>query len=151
MRRRTPETAIWSDGSIAVPLDRANMTAASRVMLPAYVVFFSWVGITYLFTPRERLNDSPTLRYTNTVVDLRALGILLLAAGVLMLVALLTGSRDVSRYALTLAGICHAIIFVVFLFASIKAGASPAAAAWPFLGAAACTASYRSVTHHEVS
>lgn len=134
-----------------MPLDRENMTAASRIMLPAYVIFFAWVGVTYLLAPRDRLNDSPTLRYTDTVIDLRALGSLLLLSAALMLVALITHRRDASRYALTLAGICHAVIFVVFLFASIETNASPAAAAWPFLGLAACRASYRSVTINEVS
>ncbi len=132
-----------------MPLTRDTMTTASRVTLPTYVIFFGWLGITYLLAPRDRLDESPALRYTDTVIDLRALGILLLGAGALMAYALVRHSRDTSRYALVVAGICHGIIFCAFLLATFYGDASPSAAAWPMLGLAACVASYRSVTSQE--
>lgn len=132
-------------------LDRANMTRASRIMLPVYVVVFFWLGLNFTLTDKSRLAASPTLRYAdNYVVNLRALGILLLFAALLLLIALLTKRRDAARYTLMVAGICFTILFFIFLTATFKAEASPSAAAWPFLGVAGCAASYRSITAYEV-
>lgn len=133
-----------------MPLDRANMTRASRITLPTYVLFFGWVGLNYLITDLDRLDKSPTLRFVDDVLDLRTLGMVLTLASLLMLGALLTKRRDTARYALVLAGICFAILFAAFLAASLRAEASPSAAAWPMLGFVGCVASYRSITSHEV-
>jgi heme/copper-type cytochrome/quinol oxidase subunit 3 len=125
------------------------MTVASRLMLPCYVVTFVWIGLNYLITAKARLIESPTLRYVDTVIDLRALGILLTVSGVLMAAALITRRRDPARYTLILAGICFGILFLVFSVATFQSEASPSAPAWPFLGLCACTASYRSITRYE--
>jgi peptidoglycan/LPS O-acetylase OafA/YrhL len=134
-----------------MPLDRANMTVASRIMLPAYVVAFSWIGLNWLITPLERLTESPGLRYLDMNFGLRALGLCLILAGLLIAVALATKRRDMARYALTLAGIGFALLLAAFLLAPFFSDTSPSAGAWPFLGLAACRASYKSVTVHEVS
>ena len=134
-----------------MPLTKENLTVASRIMLPTYVVVFAWLGLNYLLTSKTRLNKSPTLRYADMVVDIRALGILLLAAALIMLGALASRHRTAARYALLLAGTCFLILLGVFLAAMFRSEASPSAAAWPFLGAAACAASYRSVTIREAN
>lgn len=134
-----------------MPLIRANITRASRIMLPVYVIFFAWVGINYVITPKHRLLESPALRYLDDVLDLRSVGLVLCAASVMMLVALLSRSRDLSRYALLLGLLCFVGLFVAFVAAAVVGEASPSAGAWPFLGTAACLASYRSVTAREVN
>jgi hypothetical protein len=132
-----------------MPLTKDTMTVASRLMLPCYVVTFCWIGLNYLVTAKTRLTESPTLRYADSVVDLRALGLLLTVSGLLMLGALLTRRREPARYTLILAGICFGILFTIFAVATIQSEASPSAPAWPFLGLCACTASYRSITRYE--
>ena len=41
-----------------MPLDRAHVTAASRVMLPTYPAFFGGLGAGLLLTPTQRLTSS---------------------------------------------------------------------------------------------
>lgn len=134
-----------------MPLNRANMTIASRIMLPAYVVVFAWIGLGWLVTPLERLTESPGLRYLNDTVGLRAIALVLVVAAFLIALALVRANRDTARYALTLAGFCFALLFAAFLAAPFFSNTPPSAGAWPFLGLAACRASYKSVTIHEVS
>ena len=134
-----------------MPLVRAALTRASRVMLPTYCVFFAWVGINYLLTPLHRLRETPGLRYLDDALDLRAVGLVLCAAALLMLIALVSEIRDLCTFTLLLAFGCFFCLLVAFLAASIFGHASPSAGAWPFLGTAATFASYRSVTAHEAN
>lgn len=134
-----------------MPLTRASVTVASRIMLPAYTIAFAWIGFNYLLTPLDRLTESPALRYLDAVVGLRAIGLLLVTAGALIALALMTSRRDMARYALVVAGICMGLLLVAFLVAPFLSQTSPSAGAWPFIGLAACRASYKSVTAYEVS
>jgi hypothetical protein len=127
------------------------MTVASRIMLPTYVIVFTWIGGGWLLTPIDRLRATPGLAYLDDIVGLRAVSLLLLAAGLLIAAALVTGRRIVARYALTLAGFCFGLLFVALFAAPFFSDTSPAAGAWPFLGLAACRATYKSVTAYEVS
>lgn len=131
-------------------LSKTTITVASRVMLPVYVIFFNWVGLNWLTTDLDRLRESPALRYTDEVLDLRGLALLLLLAGLLMAAALISRRRLVAQYALVVAGLCFGVCFTAWLVAGFTTAASPSAAAWPFLGLAACTASYRSLAAQEV-
>lgn len=127
------------------------MTAASRIMLPVYVIAFTWIGLNWLLTPLPRLTESPALNYLDMIVGLRALGALIFVAAGLIAAALITARRDMARYALILAGICLGLLLLTFLVAPFFSETSPSAGAWPFLGVAACRASYKSVTIYEVS
>lgn len=133
-----------------MPLNKANMTVASRVMLPCYVLVFGWVGLNWLITPLHRLHESPGLQFLDTALDLRGVGILLITAALLIALALVTARRDLARFALILAGICMFALLVAFIVAPFLSSSSPSAGAWPFLGVCACLASYRSVTAYEV-
>jgi hypothetical protein len=133
-----------------MPLDKQNMTVASRIMLPAYVLVFGWVGLNWLVTPLDRLHESPGLQFLDLMVNLRGVGLVLVIAGALIALALATTRRDMARYALILAGTCMSLLLVAFLIAPFFSSASPSAGAWPFLGVCACLASYRSVTVYEV-
>lgn len=132
-----------------MPLDRAHVTAASRIMLPVYVVFFALVGGTYLFTPLGRLQQSPGLAYADALLTLRAWGGLFVAAALLMSAALVAHRREWFRFALMFCGLAMAVWAIVLVLAFLDGGASPTAWVWPGLVVAACVASYRSLTVKE--
>lgn len=134
-----------------MPLDKKSMTVASRIMLPVYIVTFVWIGGSWLLTPLASLRQTPALRYLDGTIGLRAISLLLVAAGILIAAALVSQRRGMARYALTLAGICFGLLLLAFIIAPFFSDTPPSAGAWPFLGLAACRASYKSVTLREVS
>lgn len=132
-----------------MPLDRASVTAASRIMLPAYVIFFGVTGLTYLFTPYDRLVASPSLAYANTIMDLRGWGIVFLGASTLMLSALLSGNRSLYRYALLMCAVAMTVWTAVTILAVFNSPASPSSWCWPAIVLVACIASERSLNTRE--
>lgn len=135
-----------------MPLDRSHISPASWIMLPVYMVAFLWLGLNYMFTPLARLTASPTLDFVNGLLDLRALGFLLVCAGMFIGVALyLTHNRMLARYALIVAGLCFLVLLVAFVSASFRSEASPSAGAWPFIGLGASFATYQSVTKRQAN
>lgn len=133
-----------------MPLTRGTVTAASRIMLPTYVIFFAWVGGNWALTDSHRLGESPALRYAATLLPMPMWGCLLVAVSILIAVALLSHRRDLCRFALWIAAIALGLFAVIFALAGFVSVASPSAAAWPLLGAAACIASERSLLKGEV-
>lgn len=128
-------------------LTKDSITPESKVMLPTYVVVFTALGANYLATPEPRLLASPTLAHADMVLDIRGWGILMTTTAVLMVAAWIRGTRTMFRYALLLGMIAFALLGVVFAAGVIANPAtSPSAWAWPLLGAAACRASYKSLT-----
>lgn len=134
-----------------VRLTRETVTAASRVMLPTYVIFFGWVGAAYVFTDHTALLVTPALRYADAVLDLRVWGVLALLIAALTLAGIIAEDRHVTAYALLLGLVCCLVWTGLFICAAVFGGGSPSGGAWPFLGAAACFASYRSVVRRERS
>ena len=134
-----------------MPLTRANVTAASRVMLPVYVITFCWIGGSWAFTDEGRLIKTPALEYANAVLPLPFWGVLLVWTGLLILGAILSGRRDFCRLALWVGLVVMGVFCALFTFAAAYGQASPSAPAWPFIIAAACFASDRSLLKGEVS
>lgn len=132
-----------------VRITRETVTAASRVMLPVYVVFFGWIGGAYFLGNRDTLLQTPALNYADQLLDLRVWGVLSLCVAAAVLAALVGGSRNLLAFALLFGFLCCLVWCGVFVAASILGTASPAVGAWPFLAAAACFASYRSVAREE--
>lgn len=132
-------------------LTRANVTTASRVMLPTYVLLFAWLGVNYLLTPATRLHESPALDYASAILPMRLWGGMFLAASLAMAGALVMQHRLAFRIALWVGLVCLVIWAAVFGLAAIFSTASPSAAAWPLFAAAACFASDRSLLKAEVS
>lgn len=128
-----------------MPLDRANVTRASRIMLPVYVVFFAAIGLNYLLTPHVRLIASPALYATDRVMPLHAWGALFLAAAALMVVALLLRRRPLYMYALLLCAISMGLFTLAAIAAPFSSQATPGGWVWPGFVVAACFASYRSL------
>lgn len=132
-----------------MPLDRQHVTVASRIMLPAYLVFFAVLGVASITTPLGRLTRSPMLDYANQIMSLRAWGSLFVACALLMAFALLTHNRDRYRYALLLCGFSMTLWTIVAIVGVFAEPISYSAWVWPALVTAACFASDRSLVHQE--
>ena len=133
-----------------MPLDRAHVTRASRIMLPTYVVFFGMVGLNYLTTSRDTLLATPALAYVDRVMSLRAWGLLFLAAALLMVAALATRRRLLYRFALRLCALSMLLFTGATVAAACFSNATPFGWAYPALVVAACAASDWSLATREV-
>lgn len=133
-----------------MPLTRANVTVASRIMLPTYCALFAVLGINYMTTGR-RLLESPALEYADRALPLPAWGAMFLAMSGVMVTALMMHERLWFRFALWLAIVCLLSWSLMFLAAAIWSDASPTACVWPLFAAVACFASDRSLLKGEVS
>lgn len=132
-----------------VRLTRENATRGVRVMLPAFVIVFGWIGASYLLANVNRLGRSPALDYADSVMDIRGWGLMFAGVSALIAAAMVSGKRKVAEFAILVALVCAGIWTVVFVCAALFAQASPAAGAWPFLAGAACLATYRMLRHGE--
>ena len=132
-----------------MPLDRAHVTAASRVMLPTYPAFFGILGAGLVFTPTGRLTATPVFRYVDDHlldIHLWGVGFLLLAAA--FAAALLTHRRRVYQLALGCA-IGWMSLWTVLAAASAAETGSFTAWAWPAFVGVACWASLVSLETKE--
>lgn len=131
-------------------LHRHEVTPASRIMLPAYALFFGWIGLSHVTTPLPRLLLTPGLRYPHDTVDLRAWGFIFLFVSLTLVYAMIrpgsSRARPAASYVLLLAAIVMGIWMVSLIAASIFGEASLGAGAYAFLPSAACYASYRAIT-----
>lgn len=131
-----------------MPLTRATVTAASRVMLPTYVVFFAVLGLNYM-TAHQIALDNPALAFANDVMPLKAWGGLFLACAAIMAIALFTRRRLLYRFALRVCGLSMVLWAGIIAAASLAGDATPAAAIWAGFVATACYASDRSLATKE--
>ena len=126
-------------------LTRDNVTAASRVMLPTYVLTFAALGANYVLTPAHTLTQSTALAFADGLMPLPVWGAVFLAASATMLTAIVVHRRLLFRFALRVCAMSMFIWAVVIGLASLGGEASPAAAVWPAFIAVACMASDRSL------
>lgn len=131
-----------------MPLDRENITVASRIMLPAYVLFFAAIGLNYL-SGSARLGLSPMLRYADELMPLQMWGALFLGCSLLMLYALIRRQRSTYRFGLLVCFFSMAVWTVVAIVGSLVESVSYSAAAWPGIVMAACAATNRSLARGE--
>lgn len=132
-----------------MPLDRAHVTAASRVMLPTYVVFFLLLGLNYLTAEQVALAN-PALAFANDVMPLPIWGGLFVFCAFVMFAALLTKRRTLYRWALRMCGISMVFWALVIAWASLVGDATPLAAAWAGFVSMCCLATDRSLAAREV-
>lgn len=132
-----------------MPLERANVTAASRCMLPTYPAFFGTVGLGLLLTPTTRLTETPAFAYANRVVDIHlwGTGFLILAIGFIATLAL--HRRRPYKLALGVAIVWMTLWAAVTVGAAFNDLASFTAWAWPAFIARACWASLISLEARE--
>lgn len=131
-----------------MPLTRETVTVASRVMLPAYVVFFVVVGANYLIADGTATSN-PALRFVDSVMPLHAWGWLFIGCSLIMAGALATHRRILYRWALRMCALSILFWATVIAWASLSASATPFAAAWPAFVATACYATDRSLAARE--
>lgn len=126
-----------------------NVTAASRIMLPVYVGFFGIVGANFILTPLTRLLESPGLEFANTIISIRAWGILFVIASIIMLGGLIVHERNWFRFGLILSTSVAGIWSLSLVLGVFLSDVSPSAWTWPAFVTAACIASYRSLSKGE--
>lgn len=136
-------------------LQRKRVTVASRVMLPTYVLFFTYLAANYTITPRERLVEaSAALGYADMLLPMPVWGLIFAANAVAMAASMVLGKRahsgEVFVFALWVGIVTLAIYALVFAFAAFNNEASPGAIAWPMFVATACYATQRSLNAAEV-
>src|SRR5690349_18610460 len=56
------------EGGVMQPLRRDRVTVASRIMLPAYVMHFAWVGLTWTFAGEALVRQTASLAYADSLV-----------------------------------------------------------------------------------
>src|ERR1044072_7305810 len=91
------DTPVTSHGEkeAGVPLNRATVTVASRVMLPAYVALAGWYGLIFLFAPFNRLKNSHSLAAQKELMggSMWPWGALFLGLSAFLLVQMIRESR----------------------------------------------------------
>lgn len=128
-----------------MPLDRAHLTVASRIMVPAYAVFFAFLGANFTLAPFRRLAASPMLRYADQVLSIRLWGALFVTCALLMAAATVLKHRDLYRFALLLCAMSMSVWALVAIAGIFVEPVSYSAWVWPALVATACFASNRSL------
>src|SRR5690242_8857003 len=75
-----------------MPLDRAHVTVASRIMLPAYALIYAGVGLAFLLQDPAR-TSSPAFDVAKSLLPIHAWGWVFLAVAVAETAALITHRR----------------------------------------------------------
>lgn len=130
-----------------MPLDRDHITSASRVMLPSYVVFFGGLGAGYI--AGFRIGQNPMLRFANEIMPLQVWGGVFVCCSLLMVAAMVRGSRMLYRYALNVCAISMFVWTTVAVIGIFYQPVTFTAPLWPFLVMQACRASNRSLLRGE--
>jgi hypothetical protein len=133
-----------------MPLTRATVTAASRIMLPAYVVLCLIFGVAYIFDPGNRLEQAPSITFQRAILPLWTWGAIMLTLAALMLGAFRTKSRLTFAYALCCCAITWAlwgIAIAVSIF--LTPNTSWLAPALPWFVSVCCIASLASLVTRE--
>ncbi len=133
-----------------MPLDRANVTATSRIMLPAYVILTATVGFVYTFDPFGRVAAVSALTFQRSLMPLWIWGALFLALAAVMLAAFARRSRHMFALALSVASVTWFTWGCFYLTSAvIDPHVSILAAVFPWFIATACIASMVSLVTGE--
>lgn len=130
-----------------MPLSKANVTIASRLMLPTHAIFSTYLGVTWAIQDPTRTHTK-ALTVLN-VWPIEATGVILAAFGVALVAGLLSQRRTIAAIALAANVIVYLALAGIILAASISAHASWSAAAWPVYIAVAHFASMLSLANDE--
>lgn len=132
-----------------MPLDRAHVTVASRVMLPAYPVLAGVLGAGFLLTPERVLLETPIYRTMAGLMPLHFWGAGLLLIGAVQVIALLAMRRQTYGFTLGLMAVWMAAWSVVCVVSYFRGEASPVAWVWPAFALCACWATQLSLAARE--
>lgn len=128
-----------------MPLTRAKVTIASRVMLPTYPTFAAWIGLVYATDPDSRLAGSPAFPLLPTTVW----GVGFIVGAACLSCALVAGDRDLYAKALAPLLIWLGVWAAALAWSAIFDGTSFSAPAFPLFGAVACWATMLSLLTRE--
>ncbi len=78
-----------------MPLDRQNVTIASRVMLPAYALLNAAFAAAFLTDPQSRLGLTPSLDVARSFMPISAWGLMWFTIAALMVTALVVHHRGI--------------------------------------------------------
>lgn len=81
-----------------MPLTRDQITVASRVMLPAYIMLATAYGLVYILDPLHRLKGSHALAFPRAVMGGTMVPWGLLFLGLALFLALMLGTRSRRGY-----------------------------------------------------
>lgn len=131
-----------------MPLTRATVTVAQRVMVPVNIVFAAALGYGYTFEA-TRLVTSPPYRSANEILPLPVWGVGFLGVAAWLTLAAVTSRRSVFVAGLAWLGVWMAVWAGVFIAVYFKGDASFLAWTFPAYVAAACWASMLSLLARE--
>lgn len=134
-----------------MPLTRDNITAASRIMLPLYVLLYLSVGLAFLLQAPGR-TDGPAFEAPKSLLPIEAWGWLFFVVGAAELIALALRRRSLYQHAL-IVGAGLAAFWAVVIFASALSSplVSYTSGMWVAGMAVAQAASARSLARYEIS
>jgi hypothetical protein len=121
-----------------MPFDRAHLNTPSRIMAPVCAVFFAVIGSNFAAGTFGRADASPMLRYANTLMPIPVWGALFIVCALLMVAAMVRGSRMVYRYALLVCSFSMVVWSLVAVAGIFVEPVSYSAWAWPAFVAAVC-------------
>jgi len=135
-----------------MPLTKANVTAASRVMLPTYVVMTAVIGLVYLLDPLGRLERVHALTAQRMLMggQMWPWGLVFLGLSVVMLAAFRQHRRTwfvFALYGCAVAFLMWAILYAVSIF--LDPATSLLAPVYPLFVVRACRASAKSLLRGE--
>lgn len=135
-----------------MPLTRATVTVASRIMLPTYVLLVVALGLIYLLDPLDNLRGVPALAFPRLVVggSMAPWGLIFLSIGAVMGSAFATHSRIWFCFGLCLCAVTFFLwagMYVVSLV--IDPDTSLTAPLYPLFVSTACAASTFSLLARE--
>lgn len=134
-----------------MPLDRAHVTVASRVMLPAYTALNGVFAAVFLTDPQLRLQKAPSLAYARGWLPISVWGLLWFTLAALMIVALVVRHRETFVTALAVNAAAWFVWGLVTAAAVVtQANVTPLAGVLPWFVATASFASMLSLLHQEL-
>lgn len=131
-------------------LDRAHITKASEIMLPAYPIFMGWIGCTWVLSSAEKIaNSSMVLHVASGMLPIPVWGACFVVVSFIQMLALWQNRRVLYLVSLALMAGTMMVWSVVTVVTIFHQGGSPSAPAWPLLAMAAAIASARSLEAQE--
>lgn len=113
-----------------MPLTRGNVTAASRIMLPAHIIFSTWLGLAWLLQADIR-TAVPALYALRNLWPIQATGVVMLAVGIAALAGVLSHQRPLAAVALGMGALTYLGLGAAIGWSSLHSGGSLSAPAWP--------------------
>lgn len=132
-----------------MPLNRFNVTDYSRDMIPAFPLFAAAVGIGWIVTPTEIMEDSPVFEFLARFAPLWVWGGVYVIGAAFLFIAVFRESRTMYINGLRAFIVISLSYALSNAFAFFTAGATPSAWLWPAFTAFTALVTLRSLRAHE--